>query len=542
MSEMQDTQSSFARSDLRSLSLSGSGKLPDLAVGLGPASNKVATAFEAFFSDPEKLWSVETGARVVIGVSGGLDSIVLAHALLSFHPAQISDFAFAHFDHALRVDSSQDTEFVRLLSEHWKVPFFGERGTVVNLGKGLEAAARDARYDFLLGAARQFRRQHRTPVLAVAHHLDDLAETLLLNMARGSGLDGIVGMHGHHYFKGVLTIRPLLRLRRSDLEAYAEENHLSWREDSTNDDQTIRRNFVRHEIMPRLRQLNPEVEEAFGRLSRVAEREQQRIRHHVNPMGWYAREYVHDQRVILPLARLKFYSHYFSEGIARIRTAFQQVFPDREQPGLDHLEALARQVAGITHVTGPHHFKSGINWSVIHYAPEELQPGLALVLHADGLPPWEPEGPWIRPEVVPILPSQLRIPGKYTLPSGWTLSVQYKRAPDIATVKENPKVCWLDAAKVRELRLAVPTAGMRLAPLGMGGHTRAVGDIFTDRKTLLSLRSQWPIIIDAHSGEVLWISWIATSDTGKLDLNSTDAWLLKWKPPARNHASRSENE
>ncbi|MBR2668106.1 MAG: tRNA lysidine(34) synthetase TilS [Oscillospiraceae bacterium] len=194
------------------------------------------------------------GELVLCAVSGGLDSM----CLLSFLYARGVRTAAAHFHHGLRgADADGDEAFVRAYCEQRDIPFRSGRADVAAYarehGLGVEEAGRRLRYAFLdrsadeLGAAR----------IATAHHADDNLETFLLHLTRGTGPAGLCGIAPR---QGRL-VRPLLHVSRSELEEWAAEHDVPYRQDATNDDTRLARNRIRHEVVPVLRALNPRLTE-----------------------------------------------------------------------------------------------------------------------------------------------------------------------------------------------------------------------------------------------------------------------------------------
>ncbi|MBE7003174.1 MAG: tRNA lysidine(34) synthetase TilS [Ruminococcaceae bacterium] len=188
------------------------------------------------------------GTLVLTAVSGGVDSISLLHWLHA-HGVRV---AAGHLHHGLRGEAADgDEAFVRDFCARLDVPFLVEHADVGalarELGVSTEEAGRKARYDFLARAARELGADR----IATAHHADDNAETLLFQLLRGarSGLGGIAPVRGSF-------IRPFLGVTRAQIEAYAAENGLGHRLDAMNLDDAYARNYIRHEIMPRLRTVN----------------------------------------------------------------------------------------------------------------------------------------------------------------------------------------------------------------------------------------------------------------------------------------------
>jgi len=175
----------------------------------------------------------------IIAVSGGVDSVVLLHKLISVKPPSV-EYVVAHFDHGIRENSAEDAEFVKQLAEKYNVPFISKR---VEMGLGAsEDAARVLRYEFLFECVAK----HKAEGLITAHHQDDVLETMILNILRGSGPRGLIG-----YSRSGI-IRPFIRKTKQELSQYAQDHKLSWREDETNNDVRYLRNNIRQNIMPKI--------------------------------------------------------------------------------------------------------------------------------------------------------------------------------------------------------------------------------------------------------------------------------------------------
>lgn len=178
----------------------------------------------------------------VVAVSGGVDSMTLLHMLVEqAQAARGLNYIVAHFDHGIRIDSSDDRKLVQAAAQKYKLPFvYAQERLGISAS---EATARAARYDFL----RRTQSAANAKAIITAHHQDDMVETALLNLLRGTGRKGMTSLRSHPSL-----LRPLLASSKQDLIDYARKHSLEWREDSTNQDTKYRRNFVRNKLMPKL--------------------------------------------------------------------------------------------------------------------------------------------------------------------------------------------------------------------------------------------------------------------------------------------------
>jgi len=209
----------------------------------------------------------ETGP-LLVAVSGGPDSVALLHFLVDHHrrtglPA--GGVVAAHVNHGLRgAESDADADFARELAANWSVPFLEAR--VPPLRSRSEETARHARYD----ALRELASRAGADRVATAHTADDQAETVLLRLLRGAGLHGLAGMPMRGRVRGIRVARPLLDVTRAQVLDYLHRHEIPHRLDSTNESMTPARNFVRLDLLPRIRErLNPSAREALLRAAAV---------------------------------------------------------------------------------------------------------------------------------------------------------------------------------------------------------------------------------------------------------------------------------
>ena len=200
------------------------------------------------------------GQDMVVGLSGGCDSVVLLNLLVSLaQPARVSA---VHVHHGLSPNADDWLAFCQVYCDLLGVTLHCRYASVDRTsGLGIEAAARAARYAAFADVV------PKGGVLMLAHHHGDQAETMLFNLLRGCGVNGAAAMREQRYLAGLSILRPLLTTTRDEIESWAVKHQLAWINDESNDDRRFSRNFLRHEILPILRQRFPAAERALGRAS-----------------------------------------------------------------------------------------------------------------------------------------------------------------------------------------------------------------------------------------------------------------------------------
>ncbi len=472
---------------------------------------------------------------VVVAVSGGLDSVVLLHLLAQCAPAWNLVLHVAHVDHDLRPSSAGDAAFVRALAGSLGMPFHAVRldGAALRADpSGLEAAARTARYRFLCATANNVTPPPMVPVVAVAHHAGDQAETVLLRLVQGSGLAGLAGMRPVTLLeiaagdRPVRLVRPLLAAPRVAILDYARRHGLAWREDESNADDARTRNLLRNTVLPELARLNPDIVATLARTATLLAEESDRLLAADEESCRRLRVLADDDRIVLQLAGLRALVHPARRAVLRVALAGLA----SEPRDLDYaqLDALSVAVGAAGSHSGPHPLPHGLAWSVVTDITTRT---LCLALHRRDALPMPPSGPW--------------------LPASWTAAARTVALGDRCSVRvaEWMLTCnmcapaelplgwqdnadrwtvYLDRAQVGAPVLTVARPGMKIAPLGMGGRHKQVGDLFTDRKIAPPLRAGWPVIFDEANGEVLWVCGLAQSEYARVTAMTRLVWVVQW--------------
>jgi tRNA(Ile)-lysidine synthase len=214
---------------------------------------------------------IPPNSAILVAFSGGIDSSSLAVALQRLkEPLKIKRLALLHINHLLRGEESyRDENFARSFAQKYSLGLFVERVDVPSLAKkrggNIEAVAREERYRLF----EEVRKREGFDLVATAHHLGDLVETIILWLTRGTGLEGLLGFEP---VEGNI-VRPFYLATRQEIEDFAKKQALEWVEDSTNYDLSLARNRIRHRVVPELKAINPNLEESVLRMREILKEE-----------------------------------------------------------------------------------------------------------------------------------------------------------------------------------------------------------------------------------------------------------------------------
>jgi tRNA(Ile)-lysidine synthase len=419
------------------------------------------------------------GASVVVGVSGGADSVALLSLLRSMASERKLRLTVAHLDHGIRGDSADDAQWVAALADRWELPCVVERRDVAaearTAGIGLEEAARNTRYGFLAQVATQ----QGAARVAVGHHADDNAETVLYRIARGTHLRGLAGMGLSRPLgeAGCLLVRPLLTSRRAELEQYCRLRGLSWRTDATNADVSHRRNLLRSRVFPLLREgINPRTEEAILRLAGAA-REANEFLEELAREAFSATGREEDaEGIVLDRVALV--------GIPDLvrTTLFRQVLERLGAPLKAVSTEAIRKLSDLPSAeTGALALPGGFE---ARCSGKALRVGRVAELHAPA----------------PMAPVALECPGRTPLPEGGSVVCE-EISPDSEAFESHCRahpegVEWLDADRLVGPLVCRPRcAGDRFRPMGMKG-SQTVGDFLANARIESSRRENVRCLCD----------------------------------------------
>jgi tRNA(Ile)-lysidine synthase len=437
------------------------------------------------------------GEALLVAVSGGQDSVALLLALAELLEPLGLRLTVGHVDHGLRgAESDEDEQFVRELAGGLGLQALVARPRVK---RPSEEAAREARF----AALRELAREASTERIALGHTASDRAETVLMNILRGSGLEGLAAMPA---VSGDL-VRPLLGVTREQTAAYCEAKGVRPRTDSTNRDESILRNRVRHSLLPLLElEYQPQASEALQRLAGIAERELEWTR----PLVVEALEALvraRDGGLSLDLRKLCELPPGLGNRV--LREAVAEVRGDLRNISDSHLQALQSLVAEGR--TGARAELSGL-WV-------ERTPG-AIVLRAG-----------TRQKAASFEVS-LAVPGEARLPdAGLAIAARLAPVAECDPALRGPLCAQLDARVVgAELVLRSPKPGDRWTPLGMRG-TKKLQDFLVDKKIPRAER-EGMVVVATTQGEIVWLVGHRVSERAKVTARTERVAELVARPLA----------
>jgi tRNA(Ile)-lysidine synthase len=472
------------------------------------------------------------GDRVVVGVSGGPDSLCLLHVLTRLQAAYDLALHVAHLHHGRRgADADADARFVRDVAGRWHLPCTVARADVPALARAhhlaFEEAARRARYAFLARVAAEVGAQ----TVAVGHNAGDQAETVLMHFIRGSGLAGLRGMLPRTPLAGYRLlepapplppldlVRPLLDTGRAEIRAYCQAHGLEPRFDRSNLDTTYFRNWLRHEVLPLLEQHNPNVQAVLCRTAAVVADDYRLLRSLLEET--WPDVVLNEEGERLTFDRAAWRGLPTGLQRATLREAIHRLRRSLRNINFVHVENALRVARDGT--TGDRATLPGGLMLTLGY--ERF--AVAAAGDAGPLPGW----PLLDPGAVPL---PLRVPGVTALPgSDWLLAAELTdRVALPAGWQDNadPWRAYLDAAAVGPapvLRTRRP--GDRFQPLGMGGHGVKLADFYTNQKVPRAARDRLPLLEGAHG--IAWVCGWRVDERARVREATAQALTLRFYLP-----------
>ena len=459
-----------------------------------------------------------TGSSLVVAVSGGPDSLALVHALYTLRPDLDLRLHAAHLDHGLRPEASaKDAEFVRKTMRTLRVPLTLHKLDVSEFSRqrrlSLEDAARRLRYDFLSKVAAD----EGADAVAVAHTLDDQAETVLMHILRGSGLNGLRGMQSDSTRlvsgRTLRLFRPLLSVPKSRTMDYCVSNDLEPRFDESNLSPQFTRNRIRFDLMPSLEEFNPSVKLALARLAHSVSLDADLIERELDVA--VADILTDDPETGTSLDRELFSQLHPSLQRHLLRRAVQKVDEGVEDIEMSHVEEMTRLMSGV----------SG-KWL-------SLPGNLSFFVdyeHARILPADRDDNPFSR---MSSTPARVSVPGNTTA-DGWTVTVQFlhgaarrdfRMSTDLPGVRFSER---FDANRLgRNLHMRTRMPGDRFQPLGMD-RDKSLKDFMLDTHIPQRWRDRIPLV--DSSGRIAWVVGWYIADWAKVRDDTQRVLEITFRP------------
>lgn len=435
------------------------------------------------------------GQHLVVGVSGGADSITLLHLLTCLRADYELDLIVAHLDHGLRTESGRDAEFVAQTANAWGVAFATERVDVAALAQtdnlSIEEAGRKARYDFFARLGN---------CVAVAHHADDQAETVLMHFLRGSGIAGLRGMLPIGRRSSVvggqlIVIRPLLAVSRTEIESYIAQHNLPFVTDPTNTDPKYFRNRLRHELIPLLESYNPNIRAVLNRTATVMAGDYDLLRDLVDKTWAETVTASNLQSSQFSFSLSRFRSLPYALQHALLRQAIQRLDPELRNLDFTPLD-------------------NALHWSANAQSGHtaDLLGGLCLAIVADELR----VGYW---DQLQFSNSPISSQNTALLISGATTFLSHTFTASLTDSFPNPNpdpnTAYLNA-DLAPFTLRTRRPGDRFQLLGMTGSTK-LSDFMINKKIPVDQRDTWPLLCCGENAEtILWVVGYAIAEQGKV--------------------------
>lgn len=423
---------------------------------------------------------------VVVAVSGGPDSVCLLHILHALKEELGISILAAHYDHGLRPgEDTSETRFVASLAESLSAPLETEKGRSLVRRKraSLEETARNARYRFL----EKVRKKHDAQKIALAHQLNDQAETVLMRLLRGSGPSGLGGIPP---CRDRVIVRPLIEIGRKEVESYIKARALSYVVDSSNLQASFLRNRIRLELIPLLAQYQPRLAERLAETAEILRMEDEYLEKIV--AAWVDKE-----------------SEISSVGRASValRSFLDLPLPLRRRAARQLIEKVKKDLRGV----GSEHIRSVLAMAEAEKPQASLDlPGKVCIQRTYGRLDFKSSSPG-KPA-----PFEYKIPkpGLYHLRQiGRTLTLEEATVPK--TLRGSLRwTAYLDAEKLRyPLSVRSFRPGDRFVPLGMKGHKK-IKDFFVDLKVPAEERHATPIVFSQRTP--VWICGYRMDDRFKV--------------------------
>jgi tRNA(Ile)-lysidine synthase len=458
--------------------------------------------FERFKNCLAKNELVKKNETIVLAVSGGPDSLCLLHLFNRLASAYNLKLVVAHLNHGLRPEAALEEAGVAALAAQLNLPFKTKRVNIRSYKKRLklseEAAGRRARYRFLLRVARSF----QADAIALGHHRDDQAETVLLNLLRGSGIDGLSGMLPLRRLNGIKLIRPLLDFRRSEIETYCLDQGLEPYTDSSNLETEYTRNKIRLDLIPHLeKRYNPQIREALAGLAELAAEDRLYFEHQLRKKTGKLAE----QRGNYTFLDLSSFNNLPRALSSRILRQLLSHYRTGRELGRVHLNQLLKLA------------KDGNTGARLH-----LPGGLRALKTNDSLILARKND--LKPQK--IGEQELLIPGFTKLPGGKAISARLTQKDDLDWPPQRSSA-YLDFDTIPPGRIMIRSRqpGDRFHPQGATG-SKKLKSFLIDQKVDQMMRDSLPLV--TVGGAIIWVAGLRIAHPHRVTNKTVQVLCLEY--------------
>lgn len=443
---------------------------------------------------------LEAGNAVLVGVSGGPDSMALLHVLLRLAPGLGVLLGVAHLNHGLRgAASDADHQFVAASTRRLGLPFYGRRTDVDAYRKkerlSLEEAGRQQRYDFFFGVADQY----GFDKVAVGHHREDNAELILMNLIRGSGLSGLAGIPPVRQNR---IVRPLIRSSRQDIQRFIEVEKIDYVVDASNQEQRFLRNRIRHHLIPLIeRAYNPKLIDALDRLTDIVQAEEAWMDGWTQAAASTCVQAVNSNQFQLKVSLSSTMPRAAQRRL--VRFIVQKTKGDLRRVGFGHIEAviaLMNAGSGEGQIDLPGGVRVARSGDIIRFSrvQKPRQPASSPVVFE-----YTVFQNGFSPDSIRLLEINARLDFAEIEPDGFQL-----------LDRPNPGHAYFDADKIEFPLVVRPArAGDRFTPLGASGRQK-ISKFFINKKIPRWERYRYPVLESA--GKIVWLAGQRMDDAVKI--------------------------
>lgn len=438
---------------------------------------------------------------LILAVSGGVDSMVLLFICKMFARTRNLPLHVVHINHGLRKSAVRDEQMLQRTCTEWGIPIHVRHVDFNTLSpqerRGVEADARELRYRKLVEVAREL----QASSVVLAHHADDQIETLLWRFTRGTSVSGLAGMRAKNDRLGIVWLRPMLEIPKEWIVEYANQHSIPYVVDETNTDVRFTRNYLRHEVIPKLRHLQPTLHESVTHLTQLVQQEDDFLESLAKDIVNTCCEFVNGRcRIVIsrfldtprPLQRraIKIILYCLASG-------------EYSQEHIESCIGLMERVSpsGVVHL--PNGIMASRSYDMLSIGPLE-EPVKGSYFYR-----WElSDG------------ASMEIEPNHSGGRGWRFSCRSWTQTEGVRAKS---LCELRIPKVFSVNIRSPETSERVALLGSPG-SKKIQDVFTDAKVPRDERSSWPVFYVDE--QIVWLPGLMRSRCSLLDEMASDGWVI----------------